>query len=96
MAVRRRVDKSRYKLDLATWNLWQSGHREALLEVFGDVETAQRFFQANEGKLGLAAGTHEGWWEFFGPEHLRWSHPENPDYGACSTWGGRPIMSGRK
>ena len=76
MAVRRRVNKSRLKMDMDMLNLWFSGYRDQMLEVFSDVETAQRFWAQHRDRLGYG----EGWWEMFGPPDLRMSHPGNPDW----------------
>jgi hypothetical protein len=81
MAVRRRVDKSKHKLDLDMFHLWDGGQRDSMLEVFGDVESAQRFYLQHEARFYRnGPQPSEGWWEMFGPPELRGSEGNVPDW----------------
>lgn len=64
-------------------SLWFQGDRDQMLDVFGDIETAGRYYRANAASLrGNGSRPMNGWWECFGPHELRSSHPDNPDL----TW----------
>jgi hypothetical protein len=74
MAIKRRVDKGRWRMDAGMQSAWWSGYfpGEGLVEFFGGAEAARAFYRANEAKL-RRFGVSEGWWEAFGPKDLRMS-----------------------
>jgi hypothetical protein len=91
LAVRKRIDKSRWTNDAAMSNRWFLATRAELRAFFGDIESVRRYYWSHVHRAD-ARSPSESWWEAFGPEELRLSACDQRHF---TIWAPKDCSCGR-